>query len=250
MIKLIDLVNGTVRDPFTGDLYEGLIRSLDPHKALDLIQRNNKIVTNGEVSKTGEIELEIAMEYLDDRTKNYTTGPRYNDGFSKLLQYINNVGYYIHGYIENPNSSRSWYSKYTPNAFREYVEEEQPKKIGLMLQAKYGEDVTDKLPSVVYHVTDIKYLSKIKAVGLKPTTQSKRAYHPERVYVALNKDSAVELADSLSKGSKRYEPVMLTLDTSTFPKSLKFYDDPHYTEEGAYTLGNIPPIAITNIEKK
>ena len=243
MIKLLDLINGTVRDPFTGELYEGLITTTEPNKAARLIEKNAaKIVQETEVTKEGQIKVSLKLDYPDEHLVKYTSGTLHNAYLSDLLKLINNLGYYITVFITN---NRVY--KYSPTEFRRKIVENEPREMFLVLSPKYGEEV-GKLPSIVYHVTNSKYLSRIKQIGLKPATQSKLATHPERVYLALSQEAARAIASRMQELGK-YKPVLLTIDTAKLPTSLKFYDDPHFTEQGVYTMGNIPSAAIIDIKQ-
>lgn len=242
MIKLADLLSGTVRDPFTGELYEGLITTVELRKAAELLQRNaSTIVQDTEVTSTGELEVHVTPNYPDQHVTNYTTGGLQNPQLSDLLKLINNLGYYITAYIVDGK-----YQKYNSAKFRDLIVIEEPKELMLILSAKYDEEQTN-LPATVFHVTNSMYLPKIKQIGLKPTTQSKLADHPERIYLALDRESAELIAKRMQQLGK-YEPQLLVIDTTKLPKNLKFYNDPHFSERGVYTLGNIPLNAITKIE--
>ena len=102
------------------------------------------------------------------------------------------------------------------------------------------------LPPFVYHTTSDVNFEKIKKIGLKPTSKNKKATHPERVYVAFDKEDADIIAKQMQDLSSKNQ-IILTLNTSKFPDNLKFYKDPHFLG-GAYTLGNIPPSAIEDIK--
>ena len=58
MIKLSDLLTGVARDPFTGELYEGLIRTVDAEKAVEILARKKlSLVKDVAMNYNGEIEL-------------------------------------------------------------------------------------------------------------------------------------------------------------------------------------------------
>lgn len=116
------------------------------------------------------------------------------------------------------------------------------------LEPKY--DAIIDVPDTLWHVTPQAHVNKILKIGLSPRTQSKETYHPERVYLALSRDSAVYLANRFSKGDgfenggnkKSYS--LLEIDTRSIPK-IKFHNDVNFINEGVYTTQNIPPAAVS-----
>ena len=240
MIKLSDLLTGVARDPFTGELYEGLIRTVDAEKAVEILARKKlSLVKDVAMNYNGEIELLLEPIYPDPVIANYSTGNNHDSELSTLLQYINNLGYFPT--VVNYGKG---YKPYTPSSFRDVIRDDQPSKMLMVLGAKYDTEVT--LPPYVYHVTADLNFEKIKKIGLKPTSKNKKATHPERVYIAFDDDDADVIAMQM-QGISSENQLILTLDTGKFPESLKFYKDPHFLG-GAYTLGNIPPSAITDIK--
>ena len=240
MIKLSDLLSGATRDPFTGELYEGLIRTVHPEIAGEILTRKKlSILKNISIDDSDEIELLLEPKYPNPDTEKYTTGNTYDSELSTLLQYINNLGYFP----AVVNYGRG-FKPYTPSSFRDTIRDDQPSEIKVRLGAKYDKEKT--LPPFVYHVTSDLNFEKIKKIGLKPTSKNKKATHPERVYIAFDEDDADIIAMQM-QGLSSENQIILTLNTSKFPESLKFYRDPHFLG-GAYTLGNIPPSAIIDVK--
>lgn len=103
------------------------------------------------------------------------------------------------------------------------------------------------LPDTIYHITDLKYLDKIKTLGLTPKSKSKMSYHPERIYFITDKTSVDELLQH--SNFLIAVPVLLTIDISELKHKYKFYTDPNFAESGIYTLSNIPSKYIIETEK-
>jgi hypothetical protein len=246
MIKLIDLIKGTARDPFTGELYEGLIKTVEPEKAKELLKKNNPDIIDYIYSSTdGYLIISCVLEYPDEKTSNYTTGNILNQNLSNLIKNINNLGYYISNY--GPRTTVE--NRYNPSVFRDFINNHQPEEVYLRIQPKYGEEVTIEVPEILYHVTDSRYISNIKKIVLTPKTKSKLAYHPERVYLARTKSAAVIIADRMEELNGNYKPIILKIDRNKLPKQTIFFNDTDFNKKGVYILGNIPPSAIINLNE-
>lgn len=244
MIKLIDLLNGTLTNPLTGELYEGLTITVDIKTAVRVLNKLKAVKSAWELG-TDSISVETRIKYPNDHDYNYASGNFYDGNVSELFKTINNLGYFVFG-IEYDTGDGFVYEKYSAREFKRLMKDVQPEYLVLQLAKKYDKEVSDILPKTVYHVTTEKGLKSIQKIGLKPTTKSKLATHPDRVYVAVDKESAMYFAKRIVDKDTLY---ILTIDTSKFVKGTKFYSDPHYTDKGFYTYNNIPPQAIINTEK-
>ena len=92
MIKLKNLIDGTVRNPFTGELYEGLIYSVEIDKAISILDRAGFYTIKGNNSFIVKIECWY-KEKLDNEI--YFASAIFEEKFSKLYKLANNLGYYI-----------------------------------------------------------------------------------------------------------------------------------------------------------
>lgn len=114
--------------------------------------------------------------------------------------------------------------------------EDMDGQIVLHFLEKYGKKV--QVPDIVYHVTSGNNLSKILKYGLVPKSKSKKAFHPDRVYVAT------ELSGIQNLVNDEYfdidNPTLLTIDISDIKDSVDFFEDPHFST-GVYTFSNIRP---------
>jgi hypothetical protein len=112
----------------------------------------------------------------------------------------------------------------------------------------------EKLPTRLYHVTPVNTIDKILKIGLSPKSKSRTGYHPARVYVAVSKTAAVNIASQFhSQDGKKY--ALLEIDTGKLLKMTKFFWDKNFTTVphggtplGLYTLSNIPPQALTRLD--
>lgn len=116
----------------------------------------------------------------------------------------------------------------------------------ILIEPKYGNEFQpNKLPNKVYHITDEKYLDKIKKIGLIPKSKNKLTKHPDRIYLLLKKSTIDDLLDNPDFDLDN--PVILTINIKDFKNKYKIYPDPN-TENGAFTLNNIPPTLIEKIK--
>lgn len=244
MIKLIELLKGIIRDPFTGEIYEGLIKTVDIDKATEIITKQFGNLPGADiVNSDKEIKIGFEPQYSDLTVDKYSSTQLYDQNISKIIQLTNNLGYFpsVFGYEKN-NKIKT--EKYSSSKLKQVMDEVEPEFLLLVFEKKYDEVIG--APKFVYHITDEKYLNKIKSTGLTPKTKSKLATHPERIYVALDKEDALDLWGKMKTFISSGKGVLLTIDTEKLDNT--FYNDPNFQNKGVYTYNNIPPQSIINIE--
>lgn len=242
MIKLKDLIRGIVFDPFTGDLQEGLTRTVPIEQAMEVLGREVENYPELDFLNDGNtIILGFKPTYATEQSSKYSTGTLYDPKISKVIQLANNLGYFpsVVKY-ELDNKLEQYTQKYQPSTFRDLVVDKQPTYLIFSFEAKYDPEV--ELPKYVYHITTTKFVDKIKQIGLTPKTLEKRSAHPERIYVSLSKKDSDFLFRGLKQHFGKNQGVELTIDTSLLKGT--FYEDPNFKGQGAYTYQNIPPQAI------
>jgi len=250
MIKLTDLIRGIVRDPLTGDLQEGLIKTVPIDQAMEVMEREVKNYPELDfLNDNNTIILGFKPSYPSDQDIKYSTGTFYDPKISKVLTLANNLGYFpsIIKYELN-NQADQYTKKYTPSSFRDLILNEKPTYLIFFFEAKY--DPVIEVPQYVYHITSTKFSNKIKQIGLTPKTLEKRSAHPERIYVSLSKKDSDFLFKGLKQHFGKNQGIELTIDTSQLKDP--FYEDPNFKGQGAYTYQNIPSSAIvkyTSIEE-
>ena len=242
MIKLKDLIRGIVFDPFTGDLQEGLTRTVPIEQAMEVLGREVENYPELDFLNDGNtIILGFKPTYATEQSSKYSTGTLYDPKISKVIQLANNLGYFpsVVKY-ELDNKLEQYTQKYQPSTFRDLVVDKQPTYLIFSFEAKYDPEV--ELPKYVYHITTTKFVDKIKQIGLTPKTLEKRSAHPERIYASLSKKDSDFLFRGLKQHFGKNQGVELTIDTSLLKGT--FYEDPNFKGQGAYTYQNIPPQAI------
>lgn len=123
-------------------------------------------------------------------------------------------------------------------------------KIGFLLEAKYGVEVSEKEKqqiTALYHATPSKNVPRILHHGLTPRSQSKIAKHPERIYLAIDRDDAEDFAEMSKEVKPEGEFTILKIDRGAISK-IRLFNDPAFV--GAlYTLSSIAPQYISVDEK-
>jgi len=162
----------------------------------------------------------------------------------KLLEnVINKLGWYFAYFINYKGESSNNYKDFL-TFIKNYQEYDPDDELGaIFLEPKYGTKTTP-MTSILYHVTDIKYLPKILKYGLVPKSKSKVTYHPERIYFLKSIEDVEDLVQDSRFGVEN--PVLLKIGTGNL--SNKFYLDPNLN--GAiYTTTNISPKNIISYDE-
>jgi hypothetical protein len=175
--------------------------------------------------------------------------------FDDLLRILNTSGWFIAkiiGYFNKQIISNYDKDTIDEKSITKFIEETNSiNMIEFSIEAKFDLEADKKFwPEYLYHVTHEKIIGKIKKKGLIPKSQNKMAIHPERIYLVANKDFAekqlyYELRNKSNYKSENW--FILTIRTSEFQRFTRLFKDQN-CEYACYTLSNIPPRAITNIE--
>ncbi len=153
--------------------------------------------------------------------------------FDNLLKLISNLGWYIAVVtFDGDQITFDGDVKDLYNAMKHSGEAD----VMLNVERKFEPKVKAET-KVMYHITDKRYLARIKHDGLVPRSKMKLSYHPERVYVADIK--------GIEQIRSRYceyveNPVLLRVDV----KGIDLHADPN-APYCYYTTSNIPPDRLT-----
>jgi hypothetical protein len=248
MIKLIDLLKGTIRNPLSGELYEGLTKTIESSIAVKILTNKLRDVPGFDIEDNEDnITLNFEPQYVPNNLGNYTSGNFHDKNIDKIFELTNNLGYFPAGFSSVSNTNViSNYNRYTASSFKKLLET-QPTTIELIFEKKYDDEEKFSEGEFIYHITDKKYVDKIKSIGLVPKTKSKISTHPERIYFSIDKEDALDLWVRLKLYITKEQGILLTIN----PKGLdvKFYIDPNFRLKGVYTYGNIPPQNIIKYEE-
>jgi len=122
-------------------------------------------------------------------------------------------------------------------------------EIKLRFEAKFDEEIIEKIPKILYHITPTQNVDKILKIGLVPKSRSKASYHPDRVYLSKGLEDIENLGEMFYQKTGIKNWTILKINTDLVPGDyLRLYTDPNYTS-GFYTLNNIPPQAIEKIKE-
>jgi hypothetical protein len=191
----------------------GLIKTYPLVKSIQILKRkfNNYNISKGE---DNEIYIEGNLNYGD---------------VSILL---NTLGYHISSIIQEDRQIK-------------LEELNRDKKYILCAEPKYDIQIT--VPDIIFHATLLKYIDKIKKIGIIPKSNNKISLHPDRIYFSMKIEDAINFATFLEK---KYETDSAIVVISTAELNNNFYSDINFRDSGIYTLNNIPPKNIIKTIKK
>ena len=212
-------------------LNEGLIKSADYNFTIDKI---NNLIKNSNIPGICKMYSINDRIYIEINDFDLANKRKFYENFIKLL---NNVGYFISNYkINNKLENESIdLITFLNNNF-----------IILYLNKKFDNEVG--VPEFLYHVTEKKYIERIRRYGLINKSKKYIDNHPERIYFFNNIKDCEEYIDF----KQIITPIILKIDVKTLDKlklekdKIKFYEDPKYQPiiNAYYTYDNIPPYSI------
>jgi hypothetical protein len=235
-MKLLDILLKTYKEEYELNLKEGLIKTIPIGEAIYILKKQfyNWIFQY----EKGDKDFTIEILRIKDGIQ-----PEY---FEKLLPLLNNLGYFI-SYMEIYSDDIAIEDKYNEKTVKNAFQNPKIHSIYLECEAKFDQKV-NKIPEFLYHVAPLKNWEKIQQVGLVPKSRSKKAYHPERIYLGKDEKNTSNLASKFYQFEGIKDWALLKIDTNMVPGGyLRLYYDPNF-KYGYYTLNNIPPQAIEKIK--
>jgi hypothetical protein len=222
-MKLLKLLLDIYKDEYELNLKEGLTKTTNIDQSLNILGR--KFTDGFKFTKNkGENTFKVTLRGVDGNT------------FDELLRYANNLGWFP-SFILSPKQK----GKFDRSLYNE-------KGSTVRFEAKFDEELVDKTPATLYHITPTKYADKILSKGLAPRSGSKASYHPERIYLSKNIKDVEQLSTRMGAIAKERYYTILKITTNKIPGGyLRLYKDPNYMNMGFYTLNNIPPQAIEKL---
>lgn len=235
-MKLLKILLGTYKEEYELNLKEGLIKTNPIGQSVAILKKQfpSWIFQYEKGDKDFTIEI---LKIKDGIQSEY---------FEKLLPLLNNLGWFI-SYMEIYGSDNAVKDRYNEKIVKDAFQNEKIHSIYLECEAKFDQKV-NKIPGYLYHVTPLSNWEKIKTIGLVPKSRSKRAFHPERVYLGKDENNTTRLSPLFYQTTGERNWVLLKIDTNLIPGGyFKLYYDPNF-KYGYYTLNNIPPQAIEKIK--
>lgn len=241
MLTQQQMIYGTIRDPFTGTLLEGLIQTIEIDKAINILDRSLK--GKLPIKRVGSsIHIGLSKRITDDDYHPYYSNLFISDKISYILELTNNLGYFPSNFILVKDDGFKIKKPWNNTIFKDEYDVDQ--NYIIVFEPKY--DIKIDQPKILYHITKDENIKGIKKIGLKPSNQNKRSNHSERVYFSLTKEDSYLLWKGMRLDYKFKPSSILTIDTTGL--ILNLYNDPNFDKKGVYTYQNIPPQNIINYE--
>ena len=153
-----------------------------------------------------------------------------NDKLKKYIPLINNLGYFISSAFKDDDSINI--SQLKKDDLEEVV------CSNIFIEPKYDNQVN--IPSILYHVSPLKFKDKILKNGLTSKSGSKLSYHPDRIYLSSDIQSCVKFGEYLSNSTENeYYKNGYCIYIIKGEGIDKLYSDINMREGGFYTLNNI-----------
>jgi hypothetical protein len=210
-------------------IYEGLILSHPLYRVENILKSRFHIKVNYKDNKFNLTHI-FNLNYIEAKRE-----------LDDILQITNNLGWFP-SYMSSMSNQKFKESKFSIEDFEKFITDSFI-SINFSFEAKY--DISEeRYPRILYHVCDAIHVDKILKQGLVPRSRSKKAFHPERVYLVKTLDNAYEMGTELNRNNTNKEWAILEIDTATLDY-LKLFRDPNYINKGFYTLNNISPFCIT-----
>jgi hypothetical protein len=230
---------------------EGLIRTYDIKKTVKYLNSIAKTLS----IPLGDIIISDGSNADDDEDGNknfsesifikFTNVNINSDDIRKLIKGLDICGYFpsMFGYYDNDNQSlkkSTIYHVLGNNDNIDYVLNLGYPIVQIECEARFNTKIED-LENTLYHLTNRKYLDNILKKGLRSRTESKKAYHPERIYMGKTKEDCMNLLYQLDKN------VIWSLIKVDITKlQITIFQDPDY-DDGVYCDGTIEPSRLSVI---
>lgn len=213
---------------------EGLIISSSNEKMVGMLRKSLKqypcMITSG--------GIDIYDEYYMNQI--YVFRPVDNEKITgidvkKVDDFIRPFGWFISSIITTEDVKLTDMAKYTEKILsgKYNIKIKQ-----VSIEQKFGDEIKD-FPNTLYHITDKKFIPKIKEKGLIPRYMGKRTIHPERIY--LCDEYGLSHLYGEFKSLLDY-PTIISIDMSEL--TIKLFQDNNFQLGGYYTLENIPAKCI------
>lgn len=213
------------------DISEGLFKSADPCKFIDIFQR---------ILSSKDVKFLIDYEYNGNIFVDIEKINKEDLKFSFSI--IGNSGYYVSDFKINEEKR-----KFDNDEVFSYFYSNDKIDITLFVEPYYDVELSNV--SILYHTTPQIYIEKILKNGLSPKSKNKITSHPPRIFLCKSINKAISLSKML-KARSNYNCNWSVLEINTENIiDFKIYEDPNYRKEGGvYTLNYIQPDNIKDLE--
>jgi len=223
-------------------IHEGLIKSYDIKVLINSLE--NLFEKYDRPFDIIDYDDDVIILKTRDKTWKSENGDNDRHLLNGFINILRTTGWYINTYDKNMTSYKTKFS--TDVMDTNFI------TLNFSLVKIYDKKIST-IPPILYHVTGLKNIDKIKKQGLVPKSKNKIEYHLDRVYLTSNYDIAEEFLKILNYNYDSDDYTILTINTNNI-NNLKLYYDPtyyHNSEENYdtfYTYDNIPPYSIKYID--
>jgi hypothetical protein len=229
-MELLKLLLEIYKEEYDLNLKEGLIKTTNIDKTLNLLK---KYFPDVFITK-GDKRFIISID-----------NPNI-ENIKKLLVNINNFGWFPSFFRYKTKEDNIVTNKWNDKIINII---DKLESISITFEAKFDEEIIEKIPEILYHISPTQNIDKILKVGLVPKSRSKASYHPDRVYLSNDLKDIENLGKKFNQKTGIKDWTILKIETNMVPGDyLRLYYDPNY-KQGYYTLNNIPPQAIEKIKE-
>jgi hypothetical protein len=211
-------------------LYEGLITSYPLHEVIRILKTKGY----NAIGNYNDNTFSLKFLFNDDVNKALID-------YNKIIQITNTCGYFCSNIKGEDTKAKFVIEKYNLENFKKLINNGLT-LINFSFEAKYDIFI-ERIPEFLYHLTPTQNVNKILKFGLVPKSRSKKAFHPDRIYLVKNPDDLSLLYTSFYTETKINKWTILQINTHIL-EYLQIYKDPNFKERGYYTLNTIHPIAI------
>jgi hypothetical protein len=219
-------------------IYEGLILTHDLNIITNIISKKYKAIFYYDKNI-----FKISHKF-DDKL--------FNIEINEIIQLTDNLGWFPSQIIYDVNENQK-YLKFSLTNFLNLIKL-KIYDMNIFFEAKYDIDIYP-IPEKMYHVTNLRYLEKIKRYGLIPHKHEKLTSHPERIYLTNSIDESWIFIRALifrTPENEREPLIILEIDTLFMKDRLRIMRDPNFQRGGIYTgfytLNPIDPQCLSVID--
>ena len=214
-------------------IYEGLIQSHPLENCLTILARHEKKYIVKQNSDTNSFFLTHTFDDNFDKAIKE---------LSELITLTNNLGWYPCNLTYDPNfkDAIKWDKK--QNNIKDLFLQGH-RTIKFLFEPKFDTRAIT-FEKYLYHLAPTIYVKKILKNGLVPRSRSKKAYHPERVYLARSYQDVLRLIPSFKASTKINNWTILLVNTS-LSDDLQLYQDQNFKNMGYWTLNPITSASLS-----
>lgn len=252
-------------DGFLEYIKEELIRTINSEDVIDILERKLPYETDYKLLRKHKTSFSVEI-FKPEPTIDF---------YKYLFSICTPNGYYCSYYkILTDDENIKFKGGFDKEKFLEIIDKYNITYTYFIFEGDYEDKEyfnTNDVPDILYHIFPCRILSKIKKIGLCPTSKERLSFHPDRIYLMTNietvnylidefkyldkkyytekylknKDKWKELKDKydiMNPNSEFYNYCIAEINTTinNLQDKLILHSDPNYQTYGYYTYNNIP----------